>query len=375
MCLEKDWENEMKIERICTTILKRPVEKKFGGSKYNYDVGGYLLTQVYADDGNIGCATTYFGLIESGMATVRKIIDEELSSVLVGEDPHFVRFLRRKMYSRIEYYGIMGVATMAISALDICLWDLVGKAAGVPTAMVLGASRKSVPAYAMVGWYFQDGLKGLVESCVNAAEEGFSAVKIKVGRGSLEDDLNRIKAIQSELGTSFRIMVDANCAFDEMEALRRGNAYQDLGVYWFEEPLQPFYKEGHRRLREKLRIPIAIGENFYTKYQFYDAIREGCVDIVQPDNRRAGGVTEWMEIGAIAEVSGLKVASHLGGSGNVNVMCALDNVIYLECEGIKRDNEMLRYPLKMVDGQILLPDVPGMGNELKADFIEKYKVC
>ena len=82
-----------------------------------------------------------------------------------------------------------------------------------------------------------------------------------------------------------------------------------------------------------------------------------------------------MEIGAIAEVSGLKVASHLGGSGNVNVMCALDNVIYLECEGIKRDNEMLRYPLKMVDGQILLPDVPGMGNELKADFIEKCKVC
>ena len=196
MCLEKDWENEMKIERICTTILKRPVEKKFGGSKYNYDVGGYLLTQVYTDDGNIGCATTYFGLIESGMATVRKIIDEELSSVLVGEDPHFVRFLRRKMYSRIEYYGITGVATMAISALDICLWDLVGKAAGVPTAMVLGASRKSVPAYAMVGWYFQDGLKGLVESCVNAAEEGFSAVKIKVGRGSLEDDLNRIKGVK-----------------------------------------------------------------------------------------------------------------------------------------------------------------------------------
>ncbi len=364
----------MKIERVETTILRKPVNTRFGGSQYNYDVGGYLLTRVYTDDGLIGHATTYFGLIASGMATVKQVIDCELAPVLIGQDPHFVRALRRQMHARIEYYGTTGVATMAISALDTCCWDLIGKAANLPTAMVLGASRTSVPAYAMVGWYFENGNQALVEHCVHAAEEGFSAVKIKVGRGSLEDDLSRIKAVRSALGDSYRIMVDANCAFDELEALRRGYAYQELGVFWFEEPVAPHFKEAHARLREKLHIPIAIGENYYTRYQFYDVIRSGCADIIQPDNRRAGGVTEWMDIAAISEAAGLKLASHLGGSGNVNVMCAIDHVLYLECEGIKHDNEMLLYPLTMIDGEVQMPTAPGMGNELKPDFIERYRV-
>lgn len=364
----------MKITKVETTILKKPIKNTFGGSQHNYNVGGYLLTRVYTDDGNIGWATTYFGLIESGMATVKMIIDRELSQVIMGQDPHFVRELRAKMHARVEYYGTVGVATMAISAIDICLWDLIGKAAGVPTAHILGASRRSVPAYAMVGWYFNGGNKELVEHCVNAAEEGFSAVKIKIGRGDLADDIARVKAVRSALGDSYRIMVDANCAFDELEALRRGYAFQDLGIYWYEEPIPPQFKEGYARLRSRLQIPIAMGENNYTRYQFWDLIREGCVDIVQPDNRRAGGVTEWMDIASISEAAGLKLASHLGGSGNVNVMCAIDNVLYLECEGIKHDNEMLVHPLRMVDGEVQIPTVPGMGNELKQEYIDQYRV-
>lgn len=363
----------MKIIKVDTTILRKPVKNTFGGSQHNYDVGGYLLTRVYTDEGHIGYATTYFGLIASGMETVKIIIERELAPVIIGEDPHFVRALRAKMHSRVEYYGTVGVATMAISAIDICLWDLIGKAANLPTALVLGASRTSVPAYAMVGWYFKGGNKELVEHCVEAAEEGFTAVKIKVGRGDLADDVSRIKAVRQTLGDSFRIMVDANCAFDELEALRRGYVFYDLGIYWFEEPIAPHFREAYIRLRQKLQIPIAIGENYYTRYQFYDVIREGCADIVQPDNRRAGGVTEWMDIASISEVAGLKLASHLGGSGNVNVMCAIDNVIYLECEGIKHDNEMLVYPLRMVDGEVQMPTAPGMGNELKPEFIEEFR--
>ena len=116
----------MKITKVETTILKKPIKNTFGGSQHNYNVGGYLLTRVYTDDGNIGWATTYFGLIESGMATVKMIIDRELSQVIMGQDPHFVRELRAKMHARVEYYGTVGVATMAISAIDICLWDLIG---------------------------------------------------------------------------------------------------------------------------------------------------------------------------------------------------------------------------------------------------------
>ena len=364
----------MLIKNVETFILKKTVDNTFGGSIHNYNVGGHLVTRITTDDGKQGWATSYFGLIESGMATVKMIIDRELTPILLGKDPHFVRQIRAEMHSKVEYYGVVGVATIAISAIDICLWDLIGKDADLPTALVLGARRRSVPAYAMVGWYFNGGIKELVQHCVNAAEEGFKAVKIKIGRGDLSDDINRISAVRKELGDDFTLMVDANCAFDEMEALRRGYAFQDLNIFWFEEPLPQQFLEGYSRLRNRLSIPIAAGENCFTRYQFWQLIRNNCVDIVQPDNRRAGGVTEWMDIASISEAAGLKFASHLGGPGNVNVMCAVENVIYLECEGIKHDNEMLEHPLEMKDGEVQLPNVPGMGNEIKQDYIDKYIV-
>lgn len=364
----------MKITRLEAIPLRRPVQNAFGGSQFNYDVGGHLLVRVFTDEGFTGSSTIYFGLIASGMETVKLIIDRELAPRLIGENPHFVRKLRDDMHAATEYYGTVGVACMAVSAVDTALWDIIGQAAGVPTAYVLGARRDQIRAYAMVGWYFKGGLKELVAHCEEAAEEGFPAVKIKIGRGDLADDVARVKAVRSALGEDFRVMVDANCAFDEMEALRRGHAFEELDVYWFEEPLKPQFLQAHARLREKLRIPIAIGENYFTRFQFYEAIRAGCADIVQPDNRRAGGVTEWMDIAAISETAGVKLASHLGGPGNVNVMCAIENALYLECEGIKKDNEMLVHPLTMRDGMVQLPQVPGMAGEIKPEYIEAYRL-
>ena len=364
----------MKIVGVETIVLKCKVENPLGGSQFTYGVGGHLLVRLHTDDGLVGNATSYFGRIESGMATVKKIIDRELAPVLIGQDPHFVRRIRHDMAAATEYYGTAGVAAFAISALDIALWDIIGQAAGLPVAKILGARHSAIPSYAMVGWYYQGGLSEFVKNCREAVEEGFRAIKIKVGRGSLRDDLERIRALRSEFGEDFRVMVDANCAFDEMEALRRGYAYQEENVYWFEEPMQPHFLESHARLRQKLRIPIAIGENYYTRFQFYQVIRMGCADVIQPDNRRAGGATEWMDIAAISEAAGLGLASHLGGPGNVNVMCAIDNAVYLECEGLKKDNEMLVNPLVMKDGMIRMPEAPGMGTAVREDYIRKYRI-
>lgn len=364
----------MKITKVETIVLKREVKNPLGGSQYTYDVGGHLLTRIYTDEGLVGNATTYFGLIASGMETVKLIIDRELTPVLLGQDPHMVRMLRRQMRVVTEYYGTVGVACLGISAVDIALWDIIGKAAGLPTAKVLGACRESIPAYAMVGWYVEGGMSAYVRQCTDAAREGFRAVKLKIGRGPLSDDIARIKAVRSELGEDFRVMVDANCAFDEMEALRRGHAFEELDVYWFEEPLQPCYRDAHARLRQKLRIPIAIGENYFTRHQFYDIIRAGCADIVQPDNRRAGGVTEWMDIASISEAAGVKFATHGGGPGNVNVICAVENALYLESDSLLRENEMTTTQMKMVDGEILLPETPGMGTEVQEDYIRKYRI-
>ena len=196
-----------------------------------------------------------------------------------------------------------------------------------------------------------------------------------MGKDTLEEDVKRIRAIRSELGDEFRIMVDANCAFDEAEALRRGRAYEKLGVFWFEEPIQPYMRDSHARLARELDIAIAIGENYFTRHQFYDVLKAGCADIIQPDNRRAGGVTEWMDIGAICDVMGIPLASHGGGPGNVNVLCAIESAIYIETGSLKGDGEFYVHPQVLKDGALQLTDVPGMGNDVNEAYIRKYRIC
>lgn len=364
----------MKITGIETVILHKTVKNAPSDALHTYDAGCHLVTRIFTDEGITGCASTFFGRNKSGPKLLKTMIEDELVPVLIGEDPHFARRIRNKLFVATEYYGTLGVATFAIAAIDVAIWDIVGKAAGQPVGKLLGASRDRIPAYAMVGWYFEGGEAEFVRQCTDAAEEGFKAVKLKVGRDSLEDDVRRIKIIKRELGENFRFMVDANCAFDEAQAMRRGRVYEELGAYWFEEPMQPYMRDSHVRLAAALDMPIAIGENYFTRHQFYDVIKAGAADIIQPDNRRAGGVTEWLDIASISEAAGLKLASHGGGPGNVNVLCALSNAIYIESGSLKTENAMLTGQLKMVNGEILMPDTPGMGMEISEDYISQYRV-
>ena len=367
----------MKIAKVETIVLKKKVENPVSDSLHTLDVGGALVTRIYTDDGIVGTGINTFGRIESGMATVKFIIDRELAPLLIGRDPNFTREIRHDMFFATEYYGTIGVANFAIAAIDCAIWDIKGKAANLPVAHLLGARRKAIPAYAMVGWYYKGGENEFVQQCIDCAEEGFKAVKLKVGKGSLQHDIERIKTIRKELGQEFIIMVDANCIFDEAEALRRGLAYQEYDIYWYEEPIQPYMRDAHTRLSQKLTIPLAIGENYFTRHQFYDVMKAGCLSIVQPDSRRAGGVTEWMDIGTISEVMGFKLASHGGGPGNVNVLCAIENAIYLETGSLKHEggeDSFFTTRLKLVDGAVPIPDVPGMGNDVNEDYIKKYRI-
>ena len=365
----------MKVTKVETIILKQEVKNAVSDSLHTYNVGGNIITRVHTDEGVTGSGITYFGRIESGMETIRMIVERVLAPEITGKDPHFIRMLRNNMFVATEYYGTLGVANMAIAAVDCALWDIVSKKAGLPLAKYLGARREGIPAYAMVGWYYDGGEEEFLNQCRAAVEEGFRALKLKVGRGPLKEDIERIRMIHKEFGDEFRVMVDANCIFDEAESLYRGKAYEDEGVYWFEEPMQPYMRDAHSRLAGALRIPIAIGENYFTRHQFYDMIKAGCADIVQPDGRRAGGPTEWMDIGSISETAGLKLASHGGGPVNVNVLCALENAIYLESGSFKTENRMLKTKLVMKDGAILIPEIPGVGLDINEDYITKYRIA
>jgi L-alanine-DL-glutamate epimerase-like enolase superfamily enzyme len=367
----------LRITGLETDVLRFPPGKPFSDAIHNFgsESGGVVL-RLATDAGITGWAYSSFGTIAGGPRVVQTILEQEVKPVLIGKDPAFPKRLRAELWKATEYHGVQGVAQFAIAAADIAVWDILGKAAGLPVYKMLGAYADRVPAYSMCGWYYEnDGDLSQYKRAVAAAfEEGFHAVKIKVGRATLDDDLRRIEAAREIAGKARRIMVDANQAFNLNEAIRRGRVYQQMGCYWFEEPMPPYDHASYAELARELDIPIAAGENEYTKYAYADLVSRRGVDIVQPDNRRSGGVSEWMEIAALAAGFGLDVASHGGGPTNLHMLLAMPNAIYLESGSLKGESSSLE-GLRMVDGEILAPETPGMGSELRPDFVRKHKVA
>ncbi|HEU0120272.1 MAG TPA: mandelate racemase/muconate lactonizing enzyme family protein [Bryobacteraceae bacterium] len=358
---------QIKITGLETDLLKMPPKEP------NYDAihklgvdSGMVVLRLRTDAGITGWASSNFGMIPGGPRVVQTILEQEVKPVVLGMDPAFPKKIRAELWRLLEYHGVGGVVHFALAATDIAIWDILGKTAGMPVWKMLGAYRDRMPVYSMAGWYADNDADNSVfkRSCVTAMEHGYKAVKIKVGRYSLDDDIRRIRLAFDTVGKGYRVMVDANQVFNRNEALRRGRIYQEMGCFWYEEPLPPHEMEGYRELADKLDIRIATGENLYTKYQFADLINRRGADVVQPDNRRAGGVTEWMEIAALADGNGLELASHGGGSANMNMLLAMPNAIYMETGG----------PQKMVDGEVLAPQEPGMSTEVPAATIAKYKV-
>lgn len=345
---------ELKITGLETTVVINPPRKP------NYDAlqalgvhSGSVQLRLLTDAGITGYATSYFGSVEGGPKVLRAILEEEVKPLILGQDPAFPKKIRAALNLGLQYQGLTGITQFAIAATDIAVWDILGKHAGQPVWRMLGAYRDRMPVYSMCGWYYDndDDLSQYKAQMEAALTHGYRAIKIKVGRYDLEDDVRRIRMAIDLAGKDRKVMVDANQVFSRNEALRRGRVYQEMGLFWYEEALPPHDMEGFAELARELDIRIATGENLYTKYQFNDLIQRRGADIVQPDNRRAGGVTEWLEIAAIADAAGLHLASHGGGDANMNMLCAIPNAIYMETGGPQS---------RMVNGEVLAPETPGM---------------
>jgi L-alanine-DL-glutamate epimerase-like enolase superfamily enzyme len=318
------------------------------------DGGGTVRVRVEAQDGLAGVvaghSSTGFGRLRAAPGVLAKLIEDELAPEVIGEDPFLVRRIRDKLWRLTDYHGTTGLALLGISAIDVALWDLMGHALRQPVWRLLGAARDRMPAYAMVGWlnYTVEELKPIAEK---AMEQGFSGVKMKVGCPTLDEDVARIQAVRSVVGKETKLMVDANQVFSVQEALIRGRVYQELGCFWFEEPVRADDHVGLAELAARLDIRIASGENDFGLRQFRDLFERRAVDVVQPDLRRAGGATECLDIGAMANAFDVAYASH-GGGPHLHLLAAMPNAIFME-SGYLPDGA------KLVDGCIPLPEEPG----------------
>ncbi|MFY0650570.1 MAG: mandelate racemase/muconate lactonizing enzyme family protein [Cyclobacteriaceae bacterium] len=309
---------------------------------------GQLSVRVITDDGFSGSGSISYGRIAGGLEALEGVIIQELAPVVKGMQLSKIRQIYEAMVYETDYHGTSGIATLAIAAIDTALWDCLGKTLETPCWNIWGGCHDSIPAYGMLGWINYDE-KQLKERCEKALSQGYKALKLKVGFPTLKQDIARIKFVKSIIGEDIRLMVDANQVLTVGEAIMRGKAYEDLGLYWLEEPIPAHDLEGYKKIGLELSIQLATGENLFSSHDFSRFIKNDAVDIVQPDLRRAGGPTALLEIGHMAHAFNIPYASHGGGAAHMNVMACLPNVIYVETGGTDF----------LVDGRLNLPEGPG----------------
>lgn len=292
---------------------------------------------------------------------------------LIGRDPLMTEAIWKELWSP-KLYGRRGMETRALSSIDMALWDIKGKVAGLPLYKLVGGYRTDIPIYTAGGYYAPGkGLKELAAEMVGFVEMGARAVKMKVGAVSIAEDVERVRAVRKAVGPNIKVMIDANCAYRAYDAITMARRVEDQDIFWFEEPVQPDDYDGFRRLFEATGVTIATGENEYTKHGFRDLIATGVVSILQPDARYTGGVTEFLKIAAMADAHGIDICPHGDQLAHLNLLAAIPNARMLEFYPKPKGTAdiFLHTAPVNADGTVTVPDVPGMALDPNPDFLKR----
>ncbi len=316
------------------------------------------------------------GIVGRSIPSGNKSITMAMLKKIKGENPFDVEKIWDKMYSHNRKPVAKGEYISSIGSVDIAVWDIIGKALNMPVYKVLGGFRKKIRVYA-AGGYYEEGktISDLVREMEGYIEEGFNAVKMKIGGASFSEDVERVRAVREALGEDIDILVDANNKWRAYEAIQFGRAIEEFKPFWFEEPVVPDDFDGCAEVRQALDIPIVAGENEFTRWGCRDLIQAGSADILNLDTVKAGGITEYRKIAALASAYHIPVSPHGSPHMAVHLLASTSNALIMETyPGVKsKFNPVLPlYPVK--DGYITVPDTPGLGIDPDPELVKKYQV-
>jgi L-alanine-DL-glutamate epimerase-like enolase superfamily enzyme len=246
----------------------------------------------------------------------------EVAPDLIGEDPSDIGRLWTKLVWAGASVGRSGASTQALAAIDVALWDLKAKRAGLPLAKLLGAHRDSVRCYNTSGGFLHESIDQVKENATRTLEQGIGGIKIKVGQPDWREDLRRVAAVREHLGDRVPLMVDANQQWDRPTAMRVSKALEEFDLVWIEEPLDAYDAEGHAELARTLTTAVASGEMLTSVGEHYELIRHRAVDILQPDAPRVGGITQFLKLATLAEHANLGLAPHYAMEIHVHLAAA-----------------------------------------------------
>ena len=328
-----------------------------------------ITVRITDSDGVVGMGYTY-SLV--GGDSIRSLARDSFAPILLEEDADRIEYLWQKMWWFLHYAGRGGAASFAMAAIDIALWDLKGQKQKTPLWRLLGGHDPKVKAYAGgIDLYFT--LDELLAQTQKNLENGFKAIKMKVGRENLSEDLERVSVMRKFLGDDFPLMVDANMGWSVDQAIRAANSLKEHNLVWLEEPTIPDDFEGYARIQKEGGLAIAAGENFHTLYEFRHLIAANGVSFPEPDVATCGGVTVWMKVAHLAESNNLPVTSHGVHDIHVQLLAAVPNKSYLEVHGFGLQ-DFIEEPLSVVDGFAEASDRSGHGITFDWNSLKKYRI-
>ncbi len=360
----------MKVDRVVASRFSIPLPYPVSDATHGVITHFTLVTvQILTRDGVEGIGYTYT-VGKAGGRAIASLIEDDLGPVIEDRDPRRVEALWKAMWQNTHYVGRGGPASFAISAVDIALWDIKAKASQEPLWRLLGGFNRQVPAYAG-GIDLHLSLDELGTRTQRSLARGFRAIKMKVGRPRLREDMVRVESVRELIGPDIPLMVDANMAWSVEEAIRASRRLAEYDVFWLEEPTAPSDVQGHARIQCEGALPVAAGENLHTLEEFEALISANGVAFPEPDATNCGGVTGWMKVARLAEARNLPVTSHGVHDLHVSLLAAVANASYLEVHGFGLDG-YLESPMAFTSGYAEPSARPGHGVSFQWNQLRRY---
>lgn len=358
----------MKITGFKTTLVEVPFKRPIATAIHDMRCVGCVLLELETDQGLIG---------ESFVFTLNGLRLKALNEMLLGfahqvdgADPHFIGAIWQAIWNEMNPIGHKGFSIAALSAIDTACWDLVGKAAGLPLHRLFGACRERTETYASSGLWLSQSIDELVDEAAGFVADGFSAMKIRIGKENPHEDIERVRAVRNAIGDDIDLLADINQALTPKQAIRLGRELEIYRLGWIEEPVAYHDLKGCAGVRAALDTPVAAGETEYTRYGMRDILDVGAVDVLMPDLQRIGGLSEMRRIAALAAGRDLPISPHFFTEHSLCIAGVEPNCISVE--HIDWFAPLFNETIDVEAGMIAIPERPGTGFSFNSNAVRCF---